>query len=132
MNIMEEREIQLDTSISCPVCNSNTKALRDAPGWGEWRQCEACTLEFAYPLRLGRDPDKRIGCMSQSTDRHLRAKFCLDSVIDALHAQVYRLTRRKADPDPIFTITRDPAGNEIGIFVTASRNFVRLDTEGGT
>ena len=56
MNIMEESKIKLDTSTSCPVCNSNTKALRDAPGWGEWRQCEECTLEFAYPLRLGRDP----------------------------------------------------------------------------
>jgi hypothetical protein len=56
MNIMEESKIKLDTSTSCPVCNGNTKALRDAPGWGEWRQCEECTLEFAYPLRLGRDP----------------------------------------------------------------------------
>jgi SAM-dependent methyltransferase len=56
MNLLEEREIKLATSSNCPVCESITERTRDAPGWGEWRRCHACTLEFAHPLRLGKDP----------------------------------------------------------------------------
>jgi SAM-dependent methyltransferase len=56
MNITKEAETKLATDTNCPVCNSNTERTGDAPGWGEWRRCHTCTLEFAYPLRLGKDP----------------------------------------------------------------------------
>jgi SAM-dependent methyltransferase len=56
MYIMEETEIKLATGTNCPVCHSNTERTGDAPGWGEWRRCPTCTLEFANPLRLGKDP----------------------------------------------------------------------------
>ena len=56
MNNIKEAEMNLATECNCPVCGSNTERVGDAPGWGEWRRCHACTLEFAYPLRLGKDP----------------------------------------------------------------------------
>lgn len=42
--------------VDCPVCGNRTDRVADAVGWGEWRTCRECTLEFAYPLRLGHDP----------------------------------------------------------------------------
>jgi SAM-dependent methyltransferase len=41
---------------NCPVCGSRSAYVTDVPGWGQWRQCYECTLEFAHPLRLGYDP----------------------------------------------------------------------------
>jgi SAM-dependent methyltransferase len=40
---------------ACPVCGSASSYAGAAPGWGEWRSCAACTLEFAHPLRLDKD-----------------------------------------------------------------------------
>jgi len=40
---------------ACPVCGSVSSYASAAPGWGEWRSCSSCTLEFAQPLRLGKD-----------------------------------------------------------------------------
>jgi SAM-dependent methyltransferase len=56
MNTIQEAEIKLVTNCSCPLCGGNTERVGDAPGWGEWRRCQTCTLEFANPLRLGKDP----------------------------------------------------------------------------
>jgi len=36
----------------CPVCGSASIPASAAPGWGEWRTCTTCTLEFAHPLHL--------------------------------------------------------------------------------
>ena len=43
-------------TVRCPVCNNLADSLEAVPGWGEWRCCRHCTLEFANPLRLGLDP----------------------------------------------------------------------------
>ena len=39
-------------AIGCPVCGGASDRADEAPGWGEWRSCPSCTLEFAHPLRL--------------------------------------------------------------------------------
>ena len=44
-----------NAAIFCPVCGSASSYASDAPGWGEWRSCNDCTLNFAHPLRLGKD-----------------------------------------------------------------------------
>lgn len=44
------------SSIRCPVCKSPSYTDRKVPGWGEWRRCSVCTLEFVNPFRLGEDP----------------------------------------------------------------------------
>jgi SAM-dependent methyltransferase len=42
--------------VTCPVCDGPSSYSGDAPGWGEWRCCSECTLEFVHPFRLGNDP----------------------------------------------------------------------------
>lgn len=44
------------TTVQCPVCGGDADYASDVPGWGDWRRCRTCTLEFANPLRLGFDP----------------------------------------------------------------------------
>lgn len=56
MNMTVDSRISATTDVACPVCESPSSHSADAPGWGEWRRCSACTLEFANPLRLGHDP----------------------------------------------------------------------------
>jgi SAM-dependent methyltransferase len=41
--------------VQCPVCGGASGHASDAPGWGEWRACRECTLEFVHPLRLPQD-----------------------------------------------------------------------------
>jgi hypothetical protein len=43
--------------IACPVCASPALRCEDAPGWGEWRRCSVCTLEFVHPLVLPERPE---------------------------------------------------------------------------
>lgn len=38
--------------IRCPVCGGNSSYSEPAPGWGEWRRCNDCELEFVNPFRL--------------------------------------------------------------------------------
>ena len=38
--------------IRCPVCEGNSSYSEPAPGWGEWRRCKDCELEFVNPFRL--------------------------------------------------------------------------------
>ncbi len=42
--------------VRCPVCGHPSEHLADVAGWGSWQGCPNCTLEFADPLSLGRDP----------------------------------------------------------------------------
>ncbi|MGE5138182.1 MAG: class I SAM-dependent methyltransferase [Rudaea sp.] len=42
--------------VRCPVCSHASDHLQQVPGWGAWRRCPNCTLEFADPLHLGQDP----------------------------------------------------------------------------
>lgn len=44
------------STASCPVCEAPTDHAGKALGWGEWRRCRICTLEFVHPLRLRLDP----------------------------------------------------------------------------
>jgi hypothetical protein len=47
---------------ACPVCGSRrSSAAEEAPGWGEWRACAECTLEFAEPLELPESPQELYG-----------------------------------------------------------------------
>ena len=43
------------TSGTCPVCGSESSAGEQIPGWGEWRVCPRCALEFSDPLSRERD-----------------------------------------------------------------------------
>lgn len=49
------QRVAQSTDAICPVCGSASSYASAAPGWGEWRSCNTCTLEFAHPLRLGKD-----------------------------------------------------------------------------
>ena len=40
----------------CPACGGESQSGSAIAGWGEWRTCVACTLEFVTPNRLGRSP----------------------------------------------------------------------------
>jgi SAM-dependent methyltransferase len=44
------------SEVLCPVCGSVSTDGADIQGWGAWRRCTSCTLEFAHPLQLGHDP----------------------------------------------------------------------------
>lgn len=39
-------------ALACPVCGGESAFASAAPGWGEWRSCRQCGLEFVQPLRL--------------------------------------------------------------------------------
>jgi len=41
----------------CPVCATASPASEEAPGWGNWHRCPACTLEFVEPMALPQDPE---------------------------------------------------------------------------
>lgn len=56
MTISEPVSVRPDLGAACPVCRSPAMWQEGIPGWGEWRRCSQCTLEFAHPLRLGHDP----------------------------------------------------------------------------
>jgi hypothetical protein len=47
--------------MTCPVCHLPSAFQADAPGWGEWRRCDACTLEFVSPLALAETPEELYG-----------------------------------------------------------------------
>jgi len=47
----------IDIQPRCPVCREPSHRSADAPGWGEWRTCDACTLEFVNPLALPERPE---------------------------------------------------------------------------
>lgn len=36
----------------CPVCKGSSSYSEPAPGWGEWRLCTNCALEFVNPFHL--------------------------------------------------------------------------------
>jgi SAM-dependent methyltransferase len=38
-----------------PVCGSDSERGEPIPGWGEWRICRVCTLEFSDPLTRDQD-----------------------------------------------------------------------------
>lgn len=38
--------------IRCPICGENSDHSEAASGWGEWRRCVACKLEFVNPFHL--------------------------------------------------------------------------------
>lgn len=42
--------------LPCPVCSAPSVRLWPAPGWGEWRECQGCTLRFVNPLSLQDTP----------------------------------------------------------------------------
>jgi len=48
--------INTSDTVPCPICKSISQWASAATGWGEWRRCGECTLEFVHPLRLGDDP----------------------------------------------------------------------------
>jgi len=43
--------------IRCPVCSATSLFTEVAIGWGEWRGCSRCGLEFVNPLRLPDRPE---------------------------------------------------------------------------
>ena len=43
--------------IRCPVCSAASLFTEVAIGWGEWRTCSQCGLEFVNPLRLPDRPE---------------------------------------------------------------------------
>lgn len=45
------------TATACPVCSSPSEQGEPAPGWGVWRVCSSCTLEFVYPFCLPESPE---------------------------------------------------------------------------
>lgn len=45
-----------DSPVRCPVCGAQSRISGRAPDWGDWRTCEACTLEFVDPMRLPEPP----------------------------------------------------------------------------
>ena len=47
-----EEPVHSVEGIQCPVCGGNSGYSEPASGWGEWRRCLACKLEFANPFRL--------------------------------------------------------------------------------
>jgi Methyltransferase domain len=48
-------------TLLCPVCGGGSDALEPAPGWGEWRACRECTLEFVSPFELREQPTELYG-----------------------------------------------------------------------
>jgi len=48
---------EIATATVCPVCSSPSEHAESAPGWGEWRVCSSCTLEFVYPFYLPESPE---------------------------------------------------------------------------
>src|SRR2546426_2369275 len=38
--------------ICCPVCGGDSSYSETALGWGEWRRCADCELEFVNPFHL--------------------------------------------------------------------------------
>lgn len=56
MKIEEGAEAaDLSATAPCPVCGSSSLPGEEIPGWGGWRQCVECTLQFADPLGRGHD-----------------------------------------------------------------------------
>jgi len=56
METLTTSENTTAVAVPCPVCGTSAEYQSSVPGWGDWRCCPACTLEFAHPLRLGSDP----------------------------------------------------------------------------
>src|ERR1700693_3600813 len=55
---LELREMKTESGeIRCPVCNASSLFMEVAIGWGEWRTCSQCGLEFVNPLRLPDCPE---------------------------------------------------------------------------
>ena len=50
--------VRRNPATCCPVCGANSTAFAEARGWGEWKRCSACTLEFVAPLRLDEKPEE--------------------------------------------------------------------------
>jgi SAM-dependent methyltransferase len=44
--------------MTCPICESDSRHLEDAPAWGQWRKCLECELEFVDPLALPERPEE--------------------------------------------------------------------------
>lgn len=42
----------------CPTCMSTSLRIAEAPGWGHWRRCVVCELEFVDPLILRERPEE--------------------------------------------------------------------------
>ena len=47
----------VDLDAICPVCSAASPVHREAPAWGNWHRCPACTLEFAQPMALPATPE---------------------------------------------------------------------------
>lgn len=43
-------------TVPCPVCSNESGYSAPAPGWGQWRKCSVCELEFVQPMRLTESP----------------------------------------------------------------------------
>lgn len=55
---LELREMKTESGeIRCPVCSASSLFMEVAIGWGEWRTCSQCGLEFVNPLRLPDCPE---------------------------------------------------------------------------
>ena len=42
----------------CPICEEQATVLGPIVGWGDWRRCERCSLDFADPINAGRQPEE--------------------------------------------------------------------------
>jgi SAM-dependent methyltransferase len=56
ISVQRDPRVSPPVGVVCPLCGGPSRRTGDAPGWGEWRCCSECTLEFVHPLRLGDDP----------------------------------------------------------------------------